>query len=398
MDDSLQSVIDIKRNNLKSVLNYLREVSGATKKDVAQSLSLSFATVSNLCNWMEIQGLIESQPDNGQGKAGRTPKKIRLQPSSRLLAAVDIHRSNRVILRLYNLLGEIESHAEFTYKEDNIHVFMNRFVQEYQTAFTSEQRDRVGGMGVAVSGIYDIKTGNIVASELDLFEGQPLKQMLSSVLGVPVYVENDSNLCAFGIAQTMKTNNLIYIYIGEGLGIGIITDGMNVRGQRGYAPEICHAPLGKLDRPCRLCGSDRCMETDLSIYGFGEKFTGKAPVPGDHTDWEAFLEAFSHGDGHALAVARENACILADGVSIIANLFDPEVVAIGGVSAPLFEELRDVAHSVTSRRRVVKNGPSITFAHDSDFSETLLNGTAEMAYARWCPDTYSAMPESEVTV
>ena len=394
MDDSLQSVINIKRRNLKSVINYLREVPCATKKEISQDLSLSFATVSNLCNWMEAQGIFESRPDLSQGKAGRSPKRIRLQPRSRLLAAVDIHKSNRVIMRLYNLLGQVESHAEFAYKERDIHDFVDRFAGEYRAAFTAEERARVDGIGVAASGIYDTETERLVAQRLDLFEQQPLKQMLSHALGLPVYIENDSNLSAFGLAKKMKTDNLIYLYIGEGLGIGIVANGKHTKGQRGYAPEICHAPFGRLDRRCQLCGSDRCMETDLSIYGFGEKFTGKTPIPDDHTDWELFANAFAGGDKRAAAIARENAEILAFGASIAVNLFDPEVVAIGGVPAPLLDLLSSVTHSVANMRRVVKNGPSIQSVPDSDFKETLLYGIAEMAYARWCPSLYPQAQEA----
>jgi len=397
VDDSLQSIINIKRHNLKSIINYLREIPCATKKEISQALFLSFATVSNLCNWMELQGIIESEPDDGQGKVGRTPQKIRLQPRSRLLAAVDIHRSNRAVLRLYNLSGKVEAHAEFSYDERNIHDFMKRFVQEYQSAFTAAQRERVDGMGVAVSGIYDTITENIVASELDLFEEQPLKRLLSAALDLPVYVENDTNLCAFGIAQKVKTNNLIYFYIGEGLGIGIVTDGKSVKGQRGYAPEICHAPLGLLDRPCQLCGSERCMQTDLSIYGFVEKFTGRAPTHGDHRGWDGFLQALARKDARAFAVTQENAHILAAGISVVTNLFDPEVVAIGGIPESLFRELQEVTSRVTNQRRVVKSGPPIVLAHDNDFPETLLYGTAEMAYVRWCPSMYSQIQESEVS-
>ena len=396
MDDSLQSVINIKRHNLKSVINYLREVPCATKKEISQNLSLSFATVSNLCNWMEAQGIFESQPDLSQGKAGRSPKRIRLQPRSRLLAAVDIHKSNRVILRLYNLFGQVESHAEFAYKERDIHDFVGHFTREYRAAFTAEERGRVDGMGVAASGIYDTETERLVGQRLDLFEQQPLKQMLSHALDLPVYIENDSNLSAFGLSKKMKTDNLIYLYIGEGLGIGIVTNGKHAKGQRGYAPEICHAPFGTLARKCQLCGSERCMETDLSIYGFGEKFAGQAPVPDDHGDWELFINAFARGEPHAVAVARENAQILASGVSIAVNLFDPEVVAIGGVPAPLLDVLSGVTYSVANMRRVVQNGPSIRCVPDSDFKETLLYGIAEMAYARWCPNLYPQAQENEV--
>lgn len=380
------SVVSIRRGNLKSIVNYLRDGKLATKKEIAHGLSLSFATVSNLCNWLEEAGLIESQPDYVQDKVGRTPKKVWLNTENRLIATADIHKSNRMALRLYNLLGQPKADAEFNYSPGDIHAFVEQFVSGYRQAFCAQTRSKVDMTGVAVSGIYDTKTDNIVASELGLFDGQPLKQMLSAALEMPVYVENDANLSAFGIARQVDSQNLVYIYIGEGLGIGVVTGGKSVKGVRGHAPEICHAPLGILDSPCRLCGSKRCMQTDLSIYGFAEKFTGRPQTPGDQTGWEDFVKAYEKGQRDALAVARENAGILADALSIVVNLFDPEVVVIGGVPAKLFDELSHTAGRAVASRRVVYTAPALRFFHDKNFDETLLSGTGEMAYARWFPD------------
>ena len=387
-ENQFHNIVDIKRGNIKNIINYLRETPFATKKEIADALSLSFATVSNLCNFMESQGYLVSQSDTSYGKVGRSPKNICLRPDSCLLAAVDIHRSNKVVMRLYDLFGNMESHAEFSYKGNDIHALIEEIFQEYCLAFTEEQRKRVDGMGVAVSGIYDTETGLIVCSELDLFEGQPLKQMLTDMFSISVYIENESNLCAFGIAQKMKTDNLIYIYIGEGLGIGIISDGEIIRGQRGYASEICHVPLGLLDRKCPLCGNDHCMQTDLSTYGFAEKFTGVTPVSGDHRGWERFIKAYVNGDEHALSVVRENAYILAVSISIVVNLLDPATVTIGGISDSLFQGMNDTVKTVVSKRRGIKNAPDITFSHDDNFTETLLRGTLEMVYSKWFPNIY----------
>lgn len=387
MSHSIKSVIDIKKNNIKSIIHYLRFCENATKKQIASDLNLSFATVSNMGNSLVEHGIITEVDDNGLVGIGRSPKPVRLNKSAHYVAAADFHSSGVARVSLYNLCCEEVASVSLEYDcKLEVHSFIAQFADLYTRSFSPQQRGAVVGMCVAVSGIYDIETGNVVASELALFESQPLKDLLVEQLQIPIYIENESNLCAFCLAQKENCNDIIYFYLGEGLGIGIISEGRNVVGNRGYSAEICHAPLGKLEQPCRLCGSERCMQTDLSVYGFAQKYSGVMPETGDFSAWDLFLAALERGDAKAQAVARDNAQVLAAGVSVVVNLFDPEMVVLGGINRTLYDAMLPVIRDVNSRRCVVRGAPQPEYQLDDHGDSTVILGAAEMAYARWFPN------------
>ena len=95
-------------------------------------------------------------------------------------------------------------------------------------------------------GNFEKKTHNIVSSEIELFNNQPMKEMLSKTLGKTVYIDNESNLCV--MSEYMRENiyrnqdNIVYLFADEGLGIGVVANGKLICGSGGYAPEICHMP------------------------------------------------------------------------------------------------------------------------------------------------------------
>ena len=135
-----------------------------------------------------------------------------------------------------------------------------------------------------------------------------------------------------------------------------------------------------------MCGSQWCIQTDLSIYGFAEKYTGKSTQPGDFSGWIEFIQAFDEGDAKAVQVAEENAEILAGGISIVVNLLDPEQVVLGGIPKNLFQYMQETILRVNRARRVVQGAPDTTMLMDENCIQTVIEGAAEMGYARWVPE------------
>ncbi len=388
MSPAIQSVVEIKNYNLKRIVGYLRTNSPATKKDIASHLGLSFATVSTMCNQLLEKGIVlETGLEETHAVAvGRLPKVLSLNKQARYLAVADFHRIGKVRLALYNLFLEQVHQIDFTYgPQMTLEQLIQCTKNQYEYGFAERMRQKVVGMSVAVSGIYDIHTETIVASELDLFECQPIKTMLSQALNVPVHIENESNLCVMATTNVSHKKDIIYIYLSEGVGVGILSGGRQVLGRNGYGSEICHIPLGKLSKNCRICGCPRCVQTDLSLYGFSEKFIGRAFPAGDMAGWEMFMEKLAANDEKAVAVAKDNGAVLGELVSLLVNLFDPETIVVGGIPQVLFEHMLPVVQEVNEARRVVRGASPVDICYDEDSQSTVLLGAAEMAYLLWKP-------------
>ena len=242
-----ENLIDLKNKNLKSIINSIRFDKNSTKKDISDRLELSFATVSNMCNTLEQIGLIEYANNDHVHVVGRSPKYIKLREDRFTVLSIHLQVSGEVNLVLTDLLNAVIAEKKYYYGNINdVHIFMEK-CKEYYDDFIAEHNvdiENVIGIGVAISAIFDTASENVVASEIPMFDNQPLKQYFEEKLNKNVFIDNDANLCAFGAAM-FDFENTVYVYIGEGLGIGVIHDGLIFRGERGYGSEICHMPLGK---------------------------------------------------------------------------------------------------------------------------------------------------------
>lgn len=379
------NVLEIKRHNIKSIIDCLRFKDSSTKRQMAAETGLSFATVSNMCNLLLKANTIDELEETAEVSVGRSPKNIGLRVDSNSIVGIDLHHGGSVIINLYNLRCELTRATSFCY---DVSINIAEFVEQLSRAyfeFIGGERAEIIGVGVAVPGIFDIHTENIVASEIEIFEEQPLKKLLIEALKTNVYIENESNLCAVELSRSEKVQNVIYIYLGEGVGVGILSGGKAIVGSNGYASEICHMPLGRLNQPCHLCKSDRCLQTDLSYHGFAAKFFDIEGAHNNLDGWREYLRSVAQASPKALAVAEENAEILGEAISVLTNLFDPELVAVGGIPRSLFDVMLPVIRQTNSRRRVVSTAPAPLYLYDGDCDATVIRGAAQMVYSRWFP-------------
>ncbi len=389
---SIKNVIEIKRRNLKSIISYIRFKDDLTKKQIAKDLKLSFATVSNMCNELKLQGVV-SEIDSKDLSIGRTPKIIKLNYDQFYFLCIDFHMKDRVKLILLNLRNEIVIEYYYDFEQYcNINQFIAFCYEQFEEHILEKgiDKEKILGAGVAVSGILDKETDRITGSELELFQNQPLGSMLYEYFDMPVCIDNESNLCVIAarLYQTQEEyrDNILYLYMAEGVGVGIISNGVLISGQRGYGAEICHIPIGSGDYRCRLCGHYGCVESDLSLYGFIAKFTGRFSY--DKTQvfklWEHYVKQLNHNENTACKVTRDNGIILGRLLSILVNLFDPGIIYIGGIVAEIFEKIEPYILEEIRNRIVVNGKREINIKPDTS-KYTIAVGAAEMVYDKWKP-------------
>ena len=125
----------------------------------------------------------------------------------------------------------------------------------------------LAGVGVVVPGFIDMQKGLIVGSNnLPQFEGYPVRDEISRILGAPVILENDANAAAMGEKWTgagRDVDSLVLLTLGTGIGGGIIVDGRILHGEVGMAGEIGHTTIYPDGNPCG-CGSRGCLEKHAS--------------------------------------------------------------------------------------------------------------------------------------
>jgi glucokinase len=202
----------------------------------------------------------------------------------------------------------------------------------------------IAGIGVGSPGPLDTKKGIIIHAPLMKWRNFPILERLTADFHLPVCLDNDGNLGALaeqrcGVARGLR--NIIYMTVSTGCGGGILINGEIYRGANDGAGEVGHMSIDPGGLECS-CGSRGCFELYASGTALGNVIkagmsSGKksrvfemvnndgGKISGHHLD-----DAAAEGDEYALALYRKEGYYLGVGLANLFNLFDPELIVLGG--------------------------------------------------------------------
>jgi glucokinase len=215
--------------------------------------------------------------------------------------------------------------------------------------------DQIGGVGIGCGGPLDPERGIVVAPpHLPGWRNLPVAAMALEAYHRPAALDNDATAAAAGehrFGAGMGTRNMVYLTISTGIGGGVVIDDRLYHGAAGNGGELGHVTIDWRGRHCRSCGRRGCLEAYASGTSIaerareaierGELETALAPDAGA----AEIVAAAAAGDTLARAVWDETIEALACGLTSIVNLFEPEVVVLGGgvtkAGAALLDPVRE---------------------------------------------------------
>jgi glucokinase len=188
-------------------------------------------------------------------------------------------------------------------------------------------------VGAAVAAQVNARTGVVVASPNLKFENVPLAARLEEDLGLPAAVENDVNAAAYAeyLVDPAPREPLLAVFVGTGIGGGLVAGGDVFRGADGYAAEIGHVPgVAEGGEPCG-CGRRGCVEA----YAGGSSILRRAAArcggrEAAFEDVEAVVRAAEAGDDDCRVVLEEAATYLGVALAAAVNLINPGALVLGG--------------------------------------------------------------------
>ncbi|EOM78154.1 ROK family protein [Rhodococcus rhodnii] len=217
-----------------------------------------------------------------------------------------------------------------------------------------QSRHDIAAVGLAVAGFLTADRSRVRFAPHLPWRDAPVGARLSERVGVPVVVEHDANAAGhaeyrYGAASGAR--GVVLLAIGTGIGAAYLRDGELFRGTYGIAPELGHiqvvpggraCPCGK--RGCweRYCSGTALVDTAIDMLAADPSTSvlahDVAVDPGSLTG-RRIAAAAQDGDALAVAVIDDFADWLAVGLAVVVDVFDPELVVIGGgagASGPLF--------------------------------------------------------------
>jgi glucokinase len=189
----------------------------------------------------------------------------------------------------------------------------------------------VQAVGIGCGGPLDAERGVLVAPpHLPGWRDVPVSELAGRAFGRPAVLENDATAAAAGEHRWgagAGVRNMVYLTISTGVGGGVVIGGHLYRGSMGNGGELGHVTVDWHGRTCRGCGRRGCLEAYVS----GTSIAERAREAGlDLATAEDVAAAARNGDAGAAAVWDETVEALACGLTSIVNLFEPELVVVGG--------------------------------------------------------------------
>ncbi len=223
-----------------------------------------------------------------------------------------------------------------------------------------EQHPDVAAVGLAVAAFLDQDRQRVRFAPHLPWRDADVAQRIGEQLSIPVQLEHDANSAAWGEYQfgaAQGVSNWVLVSLGTGIGGAMMQhNGEIYRGAFGTAPEFGHLSVVHNGRPCscgkRGCWERYCSGTALVATGIELARTGRFKEPivrelltGNPTGTDVMLAA-RNGSDLALEAVADFAAWLGRGLALVVDVFDPELLVIGGGVAQAADQYMDTAHQV----------------------------------------------------
>jgi glucokinase len=225
----------------------------------------------------------------------------------------------------------------------------NQFIGMLEESGTSFEQ--IPGIGIGCPGTFDTNREIISFAPNLNWRNIPIKNFFEKRFPVPVWLENDTNLSTLGVSvygEGKSSDTLIGIFIGTGIGGGIIIDKKLFAGATGGAGEIGHLIVRENGPEC-YCGSKGCIEaiaSTRSIYeklsqSFANRKMGQENDIFQHTENKslAIKQAYMSGDTEAVSIIDEAFTSLGTGLVSLINVINPDMIVFGGGLAEALGEV-----------------------------------------------------------
>ncbi len=238
-----------------------------------------------------------------------------------------------VKLGIVDASGTILQHAEQSVSFDGYQTPILTTVQRACQSFLKDfDTTQLSGIGVSATGQIDSVQGVVAGTcgSLPKWTGSPIRTALQDQFSLPVTVANDANCMLLGevwVGAAQGYTDVIGITLGTGVGGGILTGGRLLSGARGLAGEIGHFRLHAVDGvPC-TCGAHGCWESYASTTALVKRAKAQDPA---WCDGRTLFAAIEQGKPHAKELLDAWIDEIAQGLSGLVHIFNPQLILVGG--------------------------------------------------------------------
>ncbi len=334
----------LRRSNLALVLDRLRH-GPCSRSQLVRATGLTRSAIAGLVGELEFLGLVIEQPSESDGRPGRPSPLVRIDDRSIGALAIEIF-VDEIGASIVALDGSLVSSVRLARTRDRLDADstiadLATLLDRWDVTAASGKR-RLIGCGVSVPGLVRGRDGLVVAAPNVGWIDVALADALAAILpdDLPVSVGNDADLGALAESRFgagVGSDQMVFVSGEVGVGGGLVTAGRPVIGAHGFAGEIGHLPVNPDGERCR-CGSVGCWETEVGESALLAR-AGLDP-DGGRAAVEDLLERADAAEPAVVAALAVEARWMAIGIAGLVNVFDPDVVVLGGLFARILPSIR----------------------------------------------------------
>jgi predicted NBD/HSP70 family sugar kinase len=331
---------ELRRHNLATVLERLHLLGSISRSELTATMGLNRSTIADLIGELSTLGLVVEGPALASSGPGRPSPIVRTRPQGATVLAIEISVDS-VAVATVGLGGHVFEQVRVPrargFSAERTVQDVVRLARPMLAALAPGSG--LTGVGVGVAGVARRSDGFVHLAPNLGWRNVPLGDMLASELGLVerVLVSNEADLGA--LAEYRRgagagVPHLIYISGEAGIGAGIIYDGKPMLGAAGYAGEAGHTLVNPEGHQCR-CGAMGCWETEAGEAALARR----AGIPSSVTGLdlvETIVARADAGDQKTLDAIAEIGRWLGLGIGNLINVFNPQLVVLGGFYHPLF--------------------------------------------------------------
>jgi predicted NBD/HSP70 family sugar kinase len=353
-DDSTSGVVYKNKALKRLIINQLDQHGKTTITELSRELNISVPKITSLVNELIEEGLIK---DNGKfdSTGGRRASIYGLVSGACFFIGVDVKR-------YYVNLGLLDFKKHLVNSKEKVPFKLENTPESLQAllgiikAFIKEQgsiakKQHILGIGINLSGRINNTTG--YSYSYFHFHEEPLSAIIQKEIGIQTFLENDSRAMAYGefcSGDVKDARNVLFVNTDYGIGLGILIDGRLYYGKSGFGGEFGHIPLFDNEILCH-CGKKGCLETEASglalIRKFKEKIKQgstssamkKKKSPDEITLPDIILAA-TNEDILCIELLAEIGEKMGKGIAMLINVFNPELLILGGTLSETGDYLR----------------------------------------------------------
>lgn len=323
----------MKSVNKSIVLNKIRKAESISRAQIAKETSLTPPTVSSIVKELMEQGLVKESM-LGHSSGGRKPTMLHINTTAFYVIGVDAGPQT-VKCALTDLTGRILHHTSSLLKkpitnEQFISTLKENIYDLLQS--TEISQEQIIGIGVAMHGAVEVKTGTSLVAPILNLKNIPIKFRLEEEFNITVKVENDARAMALGeswFGGHGDADSMVAVNLGRGVGAGIVINGKLYHGAQGIAGELGHMTIDINGEICE-CGNRGCLQTFASGAAIAKRAEKQIKENTGNKTGKEIFESAENGDQSSINLLQETGEIIGIGLTNLIHLINPGEIVLGG--------------------------------------------------------------------